>query len=119
MGVLFFGSSTYAAHEALERLEENGLTLNSMRIRSFPFQKEVFEFIDQHEIVFAIEQNRDSQMKILLAGECDVSPGKLLPVTNFNGLPITATMIINQIHTALLARGRTNLTTAVQREAIS
>ena len=119
MGVLFFGSSTYAAHEALERLEENGLTLNSMRIRSFPFQKEVFEFIDQHEIVFAIEQNRDSQMKILLAGECDISPGKLLPVTNFNGLPITATMIINQIHTALLARGRTNLTTAVQREAIS
>jgi len=119
LGVLFFGSSTYAAHEALERLEENGLTLNSMRIRSFPFQKEVFEYIDQHEIVFAIEQNRDSQMKILLAGECDVSPGKLLPVTNFNGLPITATMIINQIHTALLARGRTNLTTAVQREAIS
>ena len=119
LGVLFFGSSTYAAHEALERLEENGLTLNSMRIRSFPFQKEVFEYIDQHEIVFAIEQNRDSQMKILLAGECDVSPGKLVPVTNFNGLPITATMIINQIHTALLARGRTNLTTAVQREAIS
>lgn len=119
LGVLFFGSSTYATHEALERLEENGLTLNSMRIRSFPFQKEVFEYIDQHEIVFAIEQNRDSQMKILLAGECDVSPGKLVPVTNFNGLPITATMIINQIHTALLARGRTNLTTAVQREAIS
>jgi 2-oxoglutarate ferredoxin oxidoreductase subunit alpha len=118
MGVLFFGSSTYATHEALERLAENGLTLNSMRIRSFPFQKEVFEYIDQHEIVFAIEQNRDSQMKILLAGECDVSPGKLVPVINYNGLPITATMIINQIHTALLARGRTNLTTAVQREAI-
>lgn len=119
MGVLFFGSSTYATHEALERLAENGLTLNSMRIRSFPFQKEVFEYIDQHEIVFAIEQNRDSQMKILLAGECDVSPGKLVPVINFNGLPITARMITNQIHTALLARGRTNLTTAVQREAIS
>ncbi len=119
MGTLFFGSSTYAAHEALDRLEENGLTINSMRIRSFPFQKEVFEFIEQHDIVFAIEQNRDSQMKILLAGECQVSPGKLVPVTNFNGLPITATMIINQIHTALLSRGKMNLTTRAQREAIS
>ena len=90
IGVLFFGSSTYAAHEALDRLEENGLIINSMRVRAFPFQKEVFDFIDQHENVFVIEQNRDAQMKILLAGECQVSPGKLVPVTNFDGLPITA-----------------------------
>ena len=116
IGALFFGSSTYAAHEALDRLEENGLIINSIRIRSFPFQKEVFEFIDQHEIVFAIEQNRDSQMKILLAGECQISPGKLVPVTNFNGLPITATMIINQIHSKLLSSGRKNLKMAVQGE---
>ena len=119
LGALFFGSSTYAAHEALERLEANGLLINSIRIRSFPFQKEVFEFIDQHEIVFAIEQNRDSQMKILLAGECQVSPGKLVPVTNFNGLPITATMIINQIHAKLLSSGRHNQTMAAQGEIIA
>ena len=90
--------------------------LNSLRIRAFPFQKEVFEFIEGHEIVFAIEQNRDSQMNILLAGECQVSPGKLVPVTHYNGLPITATIIVNQIHTALLARGKTNLTAAAHRE---
>ncbi len=119
LGALFFGSSTYAAHEALDKLEENGLIINSMRIRSFPFQNEVFEFIDQHEIVFVIEQNRDSQMRILLSGECQISPGKLVPVINFNGLPITATIITNQIHTTLLACGRTTLTTAAQREAIS
>jgi 2-oxoglutarate ferredoxin oxidoreductase subunit alpha len=77
-----------------------------MRIRAFPFQKEVFDFISQHDIVFAIEQNRDSQMQILLAGECQVAPGKLVPVTNFNGLPITARMITNQIHTTLLSQGR-------------
>jgi 2-oxoglutarate ferredoxin oxidoreductase subunit alpha len=117
LGAFFFGSSTYAADEALERLEENGLVINSLRIRSFPFQKEVFEFIDRHEIVFAIEQNRDSQMKILLAGECQVSPGKLVSVTHFNGLPITATTIINQIHTALLARGQTKLKMNIQGEA--
>jgi len=116
LGILYFGSSTYAAEEALDRLQEAGMVINSMRIRSFPFQKEVIEFIHQHEIVFAVEQNRDSQMNILLAGECQVSPGKLVPVTNFNGLPITATIIVNQIHSTLLTRGKTNLTAADHRE---
>ena len=112
MGVLYFGSSTAAAEEALERLEESGVILNSLRIRAFPFQQEVFEFINSHETVFAIEQNRDSQMTILLAGECQLPPGKLVPVTNFNGLPITAKIITNQIHTTLLSRGPQNLAAA-------
>lgn len=77
-----------------------------MRILAYPFQKEVFDFINQHDFVFVIEQNRDSQMKILLSGECQVPPGKLDPVTHFNGLPITATIITNQIHTSLLNRGQ-------------
>jgi 2-oxoglutarate/2-oxoacid ferredoxin oxidoreductase subunit alpha len=101
--VIYFGSTTAAALEALDRLEENGIPLNSMRIKAFPFQQEVFEFIARHDTVFIIEQNRDAQMRILLAGECQVAPGKLVPVTNFNGLPITARMITNQIHTALLS----------------
>jgi len=104
IGALYFGSTTAAAVEALDRLQENGTLINSMRIKAFPFQHEVFSFISEHDIVFAIEQNRDSQMQILLAGECQVAPGKLIPVTNFNGLPITARMITNQIHTTLLAR---------------
>ncbi len=103
-GALYFGSTTAAAIEALDRLEENGIPINSMRIKAFPFQAEVFDFISEHDIVFAIEQNRDAQMQILLAGECQVAPGKLIPVTNFNGLPITARIITNQIHTTLLAR---------------
>jgi len=103
-GALFFGSTTGAAVEALDWLEENNVAINSMRIKAFPFQPEVFDFISEHEIVFAIEQNRDAQMQILLAGECQVAPGKLIPVTNFNGLPITARIITNQIHTTLLSR---------------
>ena len=105
IGSLFFGSSTHAANEALDIMEENGIKINSMRIRSFPFQKEVFAFIEQHDLVFTIEQNRDAQMKILLSGECQVAPGKLVSICNFNGLPITATIITNQIHTALLRAG--------------
>ncbi|MEJ2058494.1 MAG: 2-oxoacid:acceptor oxidoreductase subunit alpha, partial [Desulfofustis sp.] len=117
-GALFFGSTTAAAVEALDKLEENGIAINSMRIKAFPFQPEVFDFISDHDIVFAIEQNRDAQMQILLAGECQVAPGKLLPVTNFNGLPITARIITNQIHTALLSKERplSPSTSAVQEK---
>ncbi len=106
LGALFFGSTTAAAVEALSKLEENGIAINSMRIKAFPFQPEVFDFISEHDIVFAIEQNRDAQMQILLAGECQVAPGKLIPVTNFNGLSITARIITNQIHTTLLSKER-------------
>ncbi len=118
LGALYFGSTTAAAVEALDRLEENGIVINSMRIKSFPFQREVFDFISEHDLVFAIEQNRDSQMQILLAGECQVAPGTLKPVTNFNGLAITARMITNQIHTTLLGRERPFIGTvsAVQKE---
>ena len=104
LGAFFFGSTTASAVEALDRLEESGIPINSMRIRAFPFQAEVFDFISEHDLVFAIEQNRDCQMQILLAGECLVAPGKMVPVTNFNGLPITARMITNQVHTTLLSR---------------
>ncbi|BDD88995.1 2-oxoacid:acceptor oxidoreductase subunit alpha [Desulfofustis limnaeus] len=106
IGVIYYGSSTPATCEAIDQLEASGVRLNSMRIKAFPFRKEVFDFIDRHESVFIVEQNRDAQMRILLAGECQVAPGKLVPVINFNGLPITARMITNQIHTTLLACGQ-------------
>jgi len=115
LGALFFGTTTDAAREALELLAEQNIRINEMRILSYPFQKEVFDFINNHEVVFAIEQNRDSQMKILLSGECQVSPGKLDSVTNFNGLPITATTITNQIHSLLLTR-RHDLYPAAQED---
>ncbi len=105
MGLMYYGSTTPAADEALDLLAAGGLRLNSMRIRSFPFQKAVFDFIARHETVFIIEQNRDAQMRILLAGECQVAPGKLVPVTTFDGLPISARNIVNQVHTTLLAGG--------------
>ena len=102
IGAIYFGTTSQAAEEALELLAEQSIPINSMRIRAYPFQKVVFDFIDQHEIVFVIEQNRDCQLKTLLAGECQVAPGKLDAVTHFNGLPITATIITNRIHTTLL-----------------
>ena len=118
LGALYFGSTAASADEALDRLEESGIPINSMRVRAFPFQPEIFDFIAEHELVFVIEQNRDSQMEILLAGECQVAPGKMVRVTNFNGLAITARMITNQVHTALLAKEKPFISpvSAVQEE---
>lgn len=118
LGALYFGSTAASAVEALDRLEESGIPISSMRIRAFPFQPEIFDFIAEHELVFVIEQNRDSQMEILLAGECQVAPGKMVRVTNFNGLAITARMITNQVHTALLAKKKPFISpvSAIQKE---
>ena len=60
---------------------------------SFPFSNEVKQFIDQHEQIFVIEQNRDAQFRSLLMIELDINPNKLLKVLQYNGMPITAAFI--------------------------
>lgn len=96
-GVLFFGTSTAATLEALDLLAEESLLLDGLRIRAFPFSREVTDFIDAHERVFVIEQNRDGQLRKLLIAECDLMPGKLRSVNCFDGMPITARFIRDAI----------------------
>lgn len=96
-GAIFFGTSTHSSYEAVEQLSSRDITINTLRLRGFPFQDEVEEFINNHEIIFIIEQNRDSQMRTLLVNECGVSQGKLFPVTSFDGMPITARHITKSI----------------------
>lgn len=100
-GIIFFGSSTYSAYEAVDRLAEKNIKVNSLRLRALPFQDEVEEFIDKHDTVFVIEQNRDGQMRKILINECDFNPRKLISVLNYDGLPITAGQICEQIEQAL------------------
>ena len=95
--VLFFGTSTAAALEALDLLAEEGLLFDGLRVRGFPFSREVTDFIDAHERVFVIEQNRDGQLRKLLIAECDLAPGKLHSVNCFDGMPITARFIRDAI----------------------
>ena len=102
-GIIFFGSSSYSAEEAVDRLTEKNIKVNSLRLRALPFQDEVVEFVDNHERVFVIEQNRDGQMRKILINECDFNPHKLISVLNYDGLPITAGHICEQIEQALEA----------------
>ncbi len=97
LGALFFGTSTHSTYEAISYMNKSGLPINSMRLRAFPFQQEVIDFIERHEIVFVIEQNRDAQMRALLINECSTDPNKLVSILNYDGLPITARAMTEQI----------------------
>ncbi|MFW2368216.1 MAG: 2-oxoacid:acceptor oxidoreductase subunit alpha [Desulforhopalus sp.] len=101
IGVIFYGTTTHAAYEAISRFAGKGLHINTMRIRSFPFQDEVIDFINDHETIFVIEQNRDAQLRTMLMTENNISPRKLQSILNYDGLPITANFITERIKSLL------------------
>ncbi len=103
IGVIHFGTSRDATLEAIDYLAEEGIRVDSLRVRAFPFNQQVEDFIEQHEKVFVVEQNRDAQLRSLLVNECEVSPKRLLSVLNYNGTPITARQIRDKI--ASVCRG--------------
>jgi 2-oxoglutarate ferredoxin oxidoreductase subunit alpha len=96
-GAIFFGTTASPTYEAIEMLEEEGILIDTMRLRAFPFAKEVEQFIESHEVVFVIEQNRDGQMRRLLINELEFDPKRLVAVLSYDGLPITARFISSSI----------------------
>ena len=96
-GVIYFGSTTPAMHEALEMLHARGQHVDAMRVRGFPFADEVYDFIAAHDRVFVVEQNRDGQLRTLIINEGGVDPGKLPAVLHYDGTPITARFIAGEI----------------------
>ena len=105
LGAIFYGTSTASAYEAVERLGDRGLPINTMRLRAFPFQQEVLDFVDKHELVFVIEQNRDGQMRTLLMSEGGLPAGKLVSVVSYDGLPVASRFLIQALEKALAERG--------------
>lgn len=102
LGVVFYGTSLYACEEALDILrEQDGLEVDALRIRAFPFNQQVQDFMDQHEKVFVVEMNRDGQMRTLLMNECEIDPKKMPSVRRYDGMSITANDIIASIRESL------------------
>jgi len=106
-GAIYFGSTTPAMHEALEQLEDQGVLVDGLRVRGFPFNDDVLDFIAAHETVFVVEQNRDAQLRTLLMVEGGVDPAKLMPVLGYDGSPITARFITDEISNRLRGLTRT------------
>ncbi len=113
-GVIFYGTSTDASLEALDILADQGLYLDALRLRAFPFSKEVTDFIESHDRIFVIEQNRDGQMRKLLIIECDLNPKKLLSYVHYDGMPMTALGVSGHIAEVL---GKNNVTPLRKRKA--
>ncbi len=100
LGVIYFGTSTYSAEEALKLLAADGIMLDAMRPRAFPFGQAFREFVDSHNSIFVIEQNRDAQFRSVMMIELGVDASKLISVLNYDGMPITADNIYRQIKEA-------------------
>jgi 2-oxoglutarate ferredoxin oxidoreductase subunit alpha len=96
-GILCVGSSDGACKEALDRLSAQNISMNYCRAKAFPFSDSVREFIEQHDVIYVVEQNRDAQLRTLLMLDCDADPKKLVSVLHYNGMSLNAEFVSKRI----------------------
>ena len=96
--IVSVGSCDGAVMEARDRLRESGINVNYMRVKAFPFDEQVDQFIDAHDRIYVVEQNRDAQLRSLLLLETEVAADKLVPLLFYDGLPINARGIVESIN---------------------
>ncbi|MFZ4709470.1 MAG: 2-oxoacid:acceptor oxidoreductase subunit alpha [Zwartia sp.] len=116
LGVIYFGSTSPAMKEGLDILNAEGIHLDAMRLRAFPFPASVEAFIAEHEQVYVVEQNRDAQMHSILVNELSIDPAKMIKVPHYDGTPITARFITDYIRTHLKAGSSKASNTKKQKE---
>ena len=98
MALVTIGSCDGAVREAADILERQGLPVNLMRVRGFPFDTLVREFLDAHELNFVVEQNRDAQLRRLLVTETEVDPARLRSVLDYGGFPMSAAFVAGEVN---------------------
>ena len=103
-GIIYYGTTALPIPEALDRLRADGIELDTMRIRSFPFDADVRGFVARHDIVFLAEQNRDAQMKTLLVNDLSIDPARIDSVLYYGGFSISADTIYEQVSNYFEAR---------------
>ena len=94
LGLLTVGGCHAACIEALDLLAKEGIALDYMRVRGFPFGDEVAKFLESHDVDFVVEQNRDGQLRSLLMLETGVAIDKLESVRYYGGFPMSAHHVI-------------------------
>ena len=101
VGLVYFGATQPAVREALDMLGEAGHRPDAIRLKAFPFGDEVSEFASAHDKLFVVEQNRDAQMRTLLINEAGIAPEKLVPILNYDGMPLTARAVVEAMSSHL------------------
>jgi 2-oxoglutarate ferredoxin oxidoreductase subunit alpha len=104
LGIVTIGSPRAAVLEAVDRLAEEGIALDFLRVRGFPFDTSVREFLEDHDLNFVVEQNRDAQLRSLLLLETEVAPERLASVRYYGGLPLSTHHVIHGVKAHLEAR---------------
>ena len=94
IGIVAVGGTHAAVLEATQRLHQQGIDVDYMRIRGFPFDSPVADFINGHELVFVVEQNRDAQLRSMIAIETGIARDRMIPVLDYGGLPLAAERVV-------------------------
>jgi 2-oxoglutarate ferredoxin oxidoreductase subunit alpha len=97
IGLITIGGCDAAVREAADTLRACGITVDIMRVRGFPFAADVKEFIDRHDKNFVIEQNRDAQLRSLLAIELGIPRDAMIAVLDYGGMPLTAKVVVDAV----------------------
>ena len=97
IGIVSLGSCDGAIREAIDVLKVHGVSVNYMRVRSFPFTEDVERFLANHRVLFVVEQNRDAQFRSLLTLETAVEKSKLRSLLHYSGLPISSSFIVEGV----------------------
>jgi 2-oxoglutarate ferredoxin oxidoreductase subunit alpha len=101
VGIITIGSCDLAVREALDELAERGIVGDFLRVRGFPFVADVREFVESHERCFVVEQNRDAQLRSLIAIETGVAPERMSSVLAYGGFPLSAQQVVNSVLTQM------------------
>ena len=101
LGLLTVGGCHAACVEAMDALAREGIAVDYMRVRGFPFSSDVRSFLESHEINFIVEQNRDAQLRSLLMLETGVALEKLESVRYYGGFPMSAHHVITGVKAKL------------------
>jgi len=99
IGIIGYGTSHWGITESRDQLrDEYTIETDYLRLRAYPFTREVHEFIEQHDRIYLVEQNRDAQMLTLL--KLDLKPElttRLRSIAHINGLPLDARSITDEL----------------------
>jgi 2-oxoglutarate ferredoxin oxidoreductase subunit alpha len=101
VGLLTVGGCHAACAEAIDLLAADGIAVDYLRVRGFPFAEEIARFLDAHEVNFVVEQNRDGQLRNLLLLETGVAAEKLESVRYYGGFPMSAHHVISGVKAKL------------------
>ncbi len=102
-GIVSIGGCHWAVMEARDELAAEGVAIDYLRVRGFPFGEAVARFLEEHDTVFVVEQNRDGQLRMLLSMETGCPQSKLVGVRYYGGQPLSKGHVLDGVRPQLRA----------------